>query len=611
MNTEPRYEQGLALLGTTLSSSLDDVMSEFQRRTQASKCTLAPEIEALFAAAAESSTGAFAEWLTSGDPEGAHREGLGAARVFGLLAACNDAPLNEITKRCMIWHDALERQLRATAGDLGVEHSLEQALSMLRRSLNVTLVRMTEAFELERQSVHDALVAHQAELIFRANHDGLTGLLNRGPIIDRIDQLLGRHGRFGTEAAVMFIDLDNFKTINDNFGHDVGDDLLRAAAERFGHVLGKSDVLGRLGGDEFIVVTEDAPDVISGRLLDAMRQPFVLGDPGSAPITITSSIGVAVGTQGSATEMLRNADIAMYRAKSEGRDRCVFFEPEMFATVATWFKLDAELKHAVEHEEFVLAYQPVFDLATMSISGVEALLRWRHPTRGMIAPDDFIAHLEETDLITRVGRWVLDEATARGGEWHRRGQRLEISVNLSARQLDDDAIVDDIRHALERSGLDPHALCVEVTETAIMRDVESATRRLQAIRSLGARIAIDDFGTGYSSLAHLQKLPADVLKIDRSFIGRLSLERSAEMLVHAQIQLAKALQIETLAEGVEEPYQLAFLNQEQCTSAQGFLLCRPIDAWAVEGFIHQWDDWAQHGSVPLRLLKHGGDAVSA
>ena len=586
-------------LGVALSMAVDDVVADLKERTNGSRYVLDDGVEDLFLVAARTSTEAFAHWLSSGDPKSARTEGMGASRIFGQLAARNDAALNEVTKRCIRWHDAVAARLSSDATRLGLEDGLSQARSMLQRSLHVTLVRMTEAFEVERQLVHQALVARQEEVIFQASHDVLTGLPNRDLIIDRIEQLLVRHGRFGTKAAVLFIDLDKFKAVNDNLGHGVGDHLLRAVAVRLGQVLRESDTLGRLSGDEFVVVAdcippEDAPELICERILAALREPFALESPGSAPISITASIGVATGTRLPAEEILNNADIAMYRAKRNGRNRYVCFEPEMLTAVATRFELETVLKHAVEQEEFVLVYQPVFNLASMAITGAEALLRWRHPTRGIIAPGEFISHLEESGLIIDVGRWVLDQAIRRGAEWHRQDQRLEISVNLSARQLDSDQVVTQIEAALDGSGLDPHSLCVEVTETTLMHDLDKALDRLRGIRSLGVRIAIDDFGTGYSSFAHLQQFPVDVLKIDQSFIQRLSHGRSGEMLVHAQIQLAKALGIDTVAEGVEDAYQLDFLIEEQCTSAQGFLLSRPLDASAIDDFIGQW-----RGQVPV------------
>jgi diguanylate cyclase (GGDEF)-like protein len=584
----------LATLGSALSLAVEDVVADLEQRNLRSRCVLDSMVEELILGIARTSTGAFALWLSSGNEDTARREGLDASRTFGQLAARNDAPLNEVTKRCLRWHDAVAGQLNRDAARMGLESSLPQALSMLRRSLDVTVIRMTEAFEVERQHMHEALVVHQEEIAFQASHDALTGLPNRALIIDRIERLLLRQGRFATEATVLFVDLDNFKAVNDNFGHSVGDQLLRAVAQRVGQVLRESDTLGRLGGDEFIVVAncvppEDAPDLICRRILDALREPFDLDIPGSAPISVTASIGVATDGHAPAEEILKSADIAMYRAKREGKNRYICFESDMLADVATWFELESDLKRAVESGDFFLEYQPVVNLTTMQITGAEALLRWRHPTRGTIAPGEFIAHLEESNLITVVGRWVLEQACRDGAEWRRHGYPLEISVNLSARQLDTDQIVTDIQAALDRSAFDAQSLCVEVTETAMMHDLDMALVRLRAISSLGVRIAIDDFGTGYSSFAHLERFPVNVLKIDQSFIQRLSNEQSARVLVHSQIQLAKALRIETVAEGVEEPYQLACLKEEECNSAQGFLLCRPIAALAIEGFLQEWD----------------------
>jgi len=291
---------GLVSLGSALTLAVDDVVADLQQRDLQSRCVLDEAVEALILAIAKTSTGAFALWLSSGDEDTARREGLDASRIFGQLAARNDAPLNEVTKRCLRWHDAVAVQLNYDARRLGLEDSLPQALSMLERSLHVTVVRMTEAFEDERQHLHQALVAHQEEIAFQASHDALTGLPNRALIIDRIEQLLHRHERFGTEATVLFVDLDNFKAVNDNFGHSGGDHLLRSVAERVGQVLRESDTLGRLGGDEFIVVAnctppEEAPELICRRILEALRKPFEVDIPGSAPISVSASIGMATG----------------------------------------------------------------------------------------------------------------------------------------------------------------------------------------------------------------------------------------------------------------------------------------------------------------------------
>jgi diguanylate cyclase (GGDEF)-like protein len=324
---------GLVSLGNALSMATDAVVIGIRLRTLESNCVLDEGVEAIFLAAASTSTAAFAHWLSSGDPDLARRDGLDAVRKFAQLAARNDAPLNEVTKRCLRWHDTVESQLRGDATWLDAEESLPQAVSMLQRSLYVTLVRMTEAFELERQNSHRELVAHQERITFEAHHDAMTGLPNRALIIDRIEQLLVRHGRFGSEATVLFIDLDNFKLINDALGHSVGDHLLQAVTGRIRGVLRESDTLGRLGGDEFIVVADcipplDAPELICERVLNAFREPFELDGRGTSSISVTASIGVATGTRSPAEEIVKNADIAMYRAKRAGKNRHVVFDPE-------------------------------------------------------------------------------------------------------------------------------------------------------------------------------------------------------------------------------------------------------------------------------------------
>jgi diguanylate cyclase (GGDEF)-like protein len=582
-----------------MSLAVEEVVADLRERTYGSSCVLDEDVEESFLTAARVMTGAFALWLSTGDPERARHAGQSASRVFGKLAARDDAPLNEITKRCIRWHDAVASRLTSDAPRLGNGNDLDQALSMLQRSLFVTLVRMTETFESERQSVHSTLLDRQEEIIFHASHDQLTGLPNRDLVIDRIEQLLVRNHRFGTKPVVFSINIDNFKSINDNLGHDAGDQLLRRVAERLDQVIRESDTLGRLGGDEFVVVadrirTPEAASQMCERILALLREPLTPEGPVTAPVSFTACIGVASGSDLPGHELLKNAGIAMYRAKRQGTNRYVHFEPEMKKAVVNRFELELDLRRAVEHQEFILDYQPVFDLASMSVTGAEALLRWQHPTRGIVAPGEFISYLEESDLIAVVGRWVLDEATRRAAGWTRYGPQIEISINLSARQLDQDQIVTEIRAALNGSGLDPRSLCVEVTETAFMRDVDEALLRLRAIKDLGVRIAIDDFGTGYSSFAHLQQFPFDVLKIDQSFIQRLADVQSAEMLVHSQIQLAQALDIETVAEGVEEPYQLDFLLGEGCSSAQGFLLSPPLDASEIDEFIG-------HSSTPMAL----------
>ena len=278
----------------------------------------------------------------------------------------------------------------------------------------------------------------------------------------------------------------------------------------------------------------------------------------------------------------------MYRAKWDGKHRYVVFEDGMQHTVQHRMELEMDLREALENDEFFLVYQPTVNLNDMSPTGVEALIRWEHPVRGTVQPDNFIPLLKETGLIVDVGKWVLQEACSQGAKWRHDGYPIGIAVNVSGRQLDTDQLIDDIEHALCDSGLDPKALTIEITETTLMRDVEETARRLAQIKQLGVRIAIDDFGTGYSSIAHLQRFPVNALKIDRSFISQLQHNQEGETLIHTLVQLGKALSLETFAEGIEQPRELSLLKDEDCDNGQGYLFARPLDVAATEAFLQNW-----------------------
>jgi diguanylate cyclase (GGDEF)-like protein len=428
------------------------------------------------------------------------------------------------------------------------------------------------------------------QIRYQALHDPLTGLPNRSLILDRIDQMLARARRTNVATAALFIDLDGFKGVNDTLGHAAGDQLLRAVTARLVLTMRESDSVGRLGGDEFIVLVDGAtmdagPELVAERLLAVLRAPFELEGLPSGPLTLTASIGIAVGIRPSATELLRDADIALYEAKTAGKDRFVVFQPEMHTVVQDRLLLEMDLRDALTSEQYFLAYQPIFNLRSGETTGVEALLRWRHPDRGVVQPDDFIPVLEDSGMIVDVGRWVLQEACRQGARWHARGHRLDVSVNVSARQLETDQLIEDISHALEASGFDARSLIVEITETAIMRNVSTVVSRLVALKATGVRIAIDDFGTGYSSLAYLQQFPVDTLKIDRSFISTMADSPESGALIRTLVQLGKTLGLETLAEGIEESAQYSQLEREQCDSGQGYLFARPLEADAVEVFL--------------------------
>jgi diguanylate cyclase (GGDEF)-like protein len=428
------------------------------------------------------------------------------------------------------------------------------------------------------------------QIRFQALHDPLTRLPNRSLILDRTEQMLARGRRTNVATAALFIDLDGFKGVNDTLGHAVGDQLLRAVTARLVVTMRQSDSVGRLGGDEFIVLVDGAtmdagPELVAERLLSVLRAPFELEGLSNSPLKLTASIGIAVGPRPSATELLRDADIALYEAKTAGKDRFVVFQPEMHTVVQDRLHLEMDLREALTAGQYFLDYQPIFNLRSGETTGVEALLRWRHPDRGLVQPDDFIPVLEESGMIVDVGRWVLQEACRQGARWHARGYRLDVSVNVSGRQLETDQLSEDISRALEASGFEAQSLIVEITETAIMHNVSTVVSRLLALKATGVRIAIDDFGTGYSSLAYLQQFPVDTLKIDRSFISTMADSPESGALIRTLVQLGRTLGLETLAEGIEESAQYSQLEREKCDSGQGFLYARPLDADAVEAFL--------------------------
>ncbi len=447
------------------------------------------------------------------------------------------------------------------------------------------------------------------ELQYQALHDDLTGLPNRALIIDRATQLLARTRRERTEAAAMFLDLDDFKTVNDTFGHAAGDELLRAVAARLSSVLREPDTVGRLGGDEFVVLVESDtraahPELVAERMLEILAEPFQLDALEHGPLSVTASIGIAVGTRASSDDLLRDADIALYEAKAAGKRRFAIFRQEMHATLHERLELEIDLHDALAADQLFLEYQPTFDLAAERLTGVEALLRWRHPSRGVIPPDKFIPIAESTGLIVPIGRWVLETACAQGRAWHAQGYPIDVSVNVSALQLDDPGFQDAVSAALITSGFDPASLILEITETTLMHEPELVTKRLGELKKLGIRIAIDDFGTGYSSLAYLQQFPVDELKIDRTFIDRIASSPESKTLIRTLVQLGKTLNLNTLAEGIETTAQLSQLREEDCDFGQGFLFARPLAVDAVSELLSSVTDFATAANrSPARTLR--------
>ena len=591
--------EDLAPLGEALKARAADVLSETVARTRELGEGLDDVVRERFERISISSTMAAARWIAGEGVEAALEDGQETWEIFAELAAHRAVSLDQVTKRCFAWRNVMTEVLHESAAELGSSpEALYQALSIVQLGLEFSLVRMCESFEAERKQTDE-------ELAFMATHDPLTGLPNRTLILDRVEQMLARSARGKTPVAALFIDLDNFKSINDTLGHGTGDELLRAVAARLDGVIRGGDTLGRLGGDEFIVISEElslevGPELIAERLLDALSQPFKLGAKDENRVSVTASIGIAAADRISAEELLRDADIAMYRAKWDGKHRYVVFEAGMQDAVQKRMELEMDLREALQKDEFFLAYQPTIDLNDMSPTGVEALIRWKHPTRGIVQPDDFIPLLEETGMIVEVGKWVLQEACSQGAAWRQAGYPIGMAVNVSGRQLDTDQLITDIEDALSHSGLDPAALTIEITETTLMRNVQETARRLTAIKALGVRIAIDDFGTGYSSLAHLQQFPVDALKIDRSFISQMQHNQEGETLIHTLVQLGKALSIETFAEGIEQQHELSLLQDEDCDNGQGFLFARPLDVAATEKFLKNWAAGRNTTPAPAR-----------
>jgi len=464
-----------------------------------------------------------------------------------------------------------------------------QALTVLLISLALTflLAFLLSLLIRSHRSALDLVEYRTAELRHQALHDSLTGLPNRFLVNERAQQLLAKARSEGQAIAVFFIDLDDFKKVNDTFGHDTGDELLRAVASRLTGSIRDCDTVGRLGGDEFVVlseVPEERLGSMASRLPEVLREPFITGSTTKMSISTSASIGVAAGTRTSPDELLRDADIAMYRAKSMGKNCHVLFEPEMHEVVKRLLTLEADLAEAYANREFFLVYQPIVELETGLPRDLEALLRWRHPRRGVVGPVEFISVLESSNLIIGVGRFVLIEACRQLMAWHRRGHAVGMSVNVGALQLHHDVLIDHVREALESTGLEPHYLTLEVTESTLMIDPKTTALRLSALSKLGVRIAIDDFGTGYSSLSYLREFPVDILKIDRSFVAERANSGDTNFL-DALIYLGKSLGLVTIAEGIEEMSELNHVRHQGCDWGQGFLFSKPLPADEVETII--------------------------
>jgi diguanylate cyclase (GGDEF)-like protein/PAS domain S-box-containing protein len=492
---------------------------------------------------------------------------------------------------------------------LGVRSSLAVPIAGKEHPFGVLDIHSTEPSRFTPQDVHfvqasanvlaDASERHTADqaLRHRALHDSLTGLPNRLSFVDSLQGALQRAAASGTPVGVLFIDLDHFKRINDSIGHHAGDELLRAVAPRLRAHLRPGDVVARFGGDEFGILVDRLADeaeaiAIADRVAGAFAEPYPIGGTDQF---VSASIGVAVarptGREPVDAELLiRDADAAMYRAKERGRGRCEAFDAEMRAHAVRRLEVERELRHALEREELELHYQPVIAIGSGEIIALEALVRWRHPRRGVLDPGEFVSIAEESGLIEPIGRWVQETACRQALGWHalRPDQRpLDIAVNLSARQVVHRDLADSVSEVLTRTGLEPVNLRLEVTESSLVEESATAIATLEELSEIGVGLVLDDFGTGYSSLAYLNRFPFDALKIDRSFIDGLGIEQERTAIVEAVIGMARALSLDAIAEGVENEAQLAELRRLSCEFAQGNLFSPPLQPQQVTRLLRE------------------------
>ena len=514
--------------------------------------------------------------------------GYSAAEVVGLTPSIfkSGATLPETYKRLWDtllsgkeWHGELYNTKKN--GDL---YWCLEAISPLKNEAGeVThFVAITEDISERKQS--EQTIRHLAF------HDALTGLPNRRLFRDRLEQAIAAGQRNKTRFALMLLDLDHFKTVNDTLGHDAGDELLIVVATRLGERIRATDTLARMGGDEFALLACDIshPDDaarLAGLLQQALSQPIVIQ---GRELYLSTSVGITMfpdDTQ-DVEALVKHADIALYRAKDMGRDNFQFFTADMNRKIVERMNLVNNMRVAIERQQFVLHYQPQVDMASGAIHSVEALIRWHHPEMGVVAPGQFIALAEETGMITPIGEWVLRTACAQARSWQLAGMPLRVAVNLSGRQFLQGDLAAKIAAILDECGLDASLLEVEITESMLMQDTAQTNAALTALHRLGLKISIDDFGTGYSSLSYLKRMPIDILKIDQSFVRDIHTDPDDRSIVTAVIALAHSLHLQVVAEGVETPEQLAFLRSQDCDTVQGYLFSRPVPAEDVLALLH-------------------------
>ncbi|MCA1702616.1 MAG: EAL domain-containing protein [Actinobacteria bacterium] len=502
-------------------------------------------------------------------------DGSGLSVVEKVLEARPEVPVVVLTG--LSDESIATRAVHRGAQDYLVKHSVDGPL--LTRSIRYAIERK----RLETELAHQAL------------HDALTGLPNRALFLDRLRVALARGERLESTLAVLFLDLDNFKLINDSFGHDAGDELLQQVARRLQSMMRDGDTVARMGGDEFTILCDDLGGLeqvaeISRRIEEVLASPYVVAD---RECYVGASLGIALPSKGADSPelLLRNADAAMYKAKRNGRGRSEIFDASMHAEVVERLELERTLRGALAKHEFRLVFQPIIDFDDGRPSSFEALVRWDHPDRGILDPESFIPLAEETGVIVPLGRWVLNEACRHAMRWRDASDHLTtlgISVNVSPKQIADSDLLGEVASALDRSGLDPKLLTLELTESTLMQLDESATEKLVSVKRMGVQVALDDFGVGYSSLSYLQRFPIDVVKVDRSFIQQIGDSREKWAFARAIVALTQSLELRTVAEGVELLEQADELRDMRCAFGQGFLFSRPMSGTEALRFVRSW-----------------------
>ena len=464
----------------------------------------------------------------------------------------------------------------------------DYAVEILNRGVQDYLVKWEGDGRIILRAIRYAIERKRADvkLNYLARYDALTGIPNRQYLRDQLERATTRALRSHTKVALLLLDLDRFKTVNDTLGHEFGDVLLRAVVQRLSSSVRKGDLLARLGGDEFAVLLEDVGgpldlEAIAGSIVGGFQEPFHVG---GRQISVTASVGITVCPVDSADPqaLLNNADIAMYQAKEQGRNTFKFFTSSMHEEILSYHRLETDLKNAIAEQQFELVYQPQFGLTDHRIHAVEALLRWNHPTRGRLGPNEFISVAEESGYIIPLGLWVIEQVCRQLKAWQVAGLPVpRVAINVAAVHFRQPGFADDVRSVLQFHSVDPGLIELELTEGSLMEDTESTRSCLRGLKDIGVRLAIDDFGTGYSCLSYLRRFPLDVLKIDRSFVADVATSEDAQAICGAILSIAHRLSLDVVAEGIESEQQLAFLTKQGCHFGQGFYFSVPLDPEAI------------------------------